>query len=211
MMQPAAHERKTEAGFSLVEVLVSLTLLAMILALLPGAFRTGKRGWETAAVIEQRAASDASIDYLRHRIAEAAAVFDKDESGRSRIAFNGGDQDLSFVAPAPSGPGGGGLYRFTVAAPLGASARPADLTLSMTPYRQLETQADPVVSKHVLLPAIRSLKFRYFGIQTDGEKPAWSDAWLRQDQLPVLIELQADSADNAGKPMRVELKTTAGS
>jgi general secretion pathway protein J len=198
-----------EAGFSLVELLVSLTLLAMILALLPGAFRTGKRGWETASVIERRAAGDASIDYLRHRIAEAAPLFDKDESGRSRLAFSGGSQDLSFVAPAPSGPVGGGLYRFTLTAQPRAGAGSFALVLRMVPYRQQEPQFASVPSEHVLMPAIGSFHLRYFGIQNEKELARWSDTWPRQDQLPVMIELQAGGREEgagADSPIRIELK-----
>ena len=198
-----------EAGFSLIELLVSLTLLAMILAMLPGAFRTGKRGWETASVIEQRAAADASIDYLRHRLAEAAPLFDKDESGRSQLAFSGGSQALSFVAPAPSGPVGGGLYRFTLTAQPSAGAVPLALILRMVPYRQQEPQFASAPSEHVLMPAIGSFRLRYFGIQNEKELPAWSDVWPRQDRLPAMIELQAGGRQEgvgAVSPIRIELK-----
>lgn len=201
-----------DAGFSLIELIVSLALLAMILALFPGAFHTGKRGWESAARLEQQAAAEASADFLRHRIAEAALLYDKDESGRSHLAFSGGPQALSFVAPAPSGPFGGGLYRFAVAIAPDAATGASALVLRMTPFRRQDSSAALPASERSLAAGIGILRLRYFGVNTAGGEAAWSEAWLREDELPGLIELDAVSSKSGASafgPLRVELKMKA--
>lgn len=198
-----------DAGFSLIELIVSLALLAMILALLPGAFRTGKRGWETAAVLEQRAMTDTSVDFLRHRLAQATPLFDRDKSGRARLAFSGGPSEVNFVAIAPSGPNGGGLYRFGVTVQPGATPASSALVLRMTPFRQQGLESAAPASEHVLKPGIGSLQLRYFGSPTEGGEAVWSDVWQRDDRLPELVELFAVSNTNGARslgPLRVELK-----
>lgn len=200
---------KGDGGFSLLELLVSLTLFSLVLLVLPGAFRTGKRGWETSALIEQSAASAAAADFLRHRIGEAAPFFDRDESGRSQLAFYGGAQELSFVAPAPSGPAGGGLYRFKLAAELGSNPGKLALVLRMSAYRPQSDATQVALSDHVLMSSVSSFSLRYFGEQIAGEPPAWSDAWTRTDRLPNLVEVHAVSARpdlTTVGPMRIELK-----
>jgi general secretion pathway protein J len=198
-----------DAGFSLIELIVSLALLAMILALLPGAFRTGKRGWETAAVLEQRAVADASVDFLRHRLAEAVPLFDRDESGRARLAFSGGPSQVNFVAIAPSGPDGGGLYRFGVTTQPGAAPGSSALVLRMAPFRQQGLENPAPASEHVLMSGIGSLQLRYFGIPAEGGEAVWTDNWQREDRLPDLVELLAVSNTYGTRtlgPLRVELK-----
>ncbi len=197
----------SEAGFSLIEVIVSLTLLAMILILLPGAFRTGQRGWETAALIEQRAASEASINFLRQRMAEASARFDTDESGRAEIAFSGLPDQMTFIAPSSSGPAGGGLYRFTVKAVLADRPGTSDLVVVMQPFRPNETNTVGSDTGHRLLSGVSELRFRYFGSQVAGDAPVWSDGWIRTDQLPDLVELPASTGPvGAHVPIRIAMK-----
>lgn len=201
--------RRLDSGFSIIELIVSLTLLAMILALLPGAFRTGKRGWETAVTLDQRAAENAAVEFLRHRLAEAMPLFDRDDSGRTRLAFSGASQDVSFVAPASSGPFGGGLYRFGVALEPGNVPGQSQLLLRMTPYRPAGLESTPPATEHVLMSGMGSLQLRYFGALAAGDEPVWSSDWRRQDQLPDLIELFSQSNAKATRslgPLIVELK-----
>ena len=208
-LRPERRIAVRDAGFSLIELIVSLALLAMILALLPGAFRTGKRGWETAAVLEQQAIADASVDFLRLRLAEAMPLFDRDASGRTRLAFSGGPSEINFVAIAPSGPNGGGLYRFGVTTQPGATPGSSALVLRMTPFRQPGLERASPASEHVLMSGIGSLQLRYFGIPTDGGEAVWTDIWQREDRLPDLVELLAVSNTNSARtlgPLRVELK-----
>jgi general secretion pathway protein J len=196
-----------EAGFSLIELIVSLTLLAMILMVLPGAFRTGHRGWETAALIEQRAASDASLEFLRHRLAEASPRFETDESGRAGISFSGRPDQMTFVAPASSGPAGGGLYRFTVKAVPSARSGASDLVVVMQPFRPNDSGGGASNYEHRLASGVAAFGLRYFGSPVAGDAPVWSDAWARTDRLPDLVELSAPTGKSGGNsPLRIELK-----
>jgi general secretion pathway protein J len=202
-------EHGSENGFSLLEVLISLTLFSMVLLLLPGAFRTGKRGWETSARIEQSAATKAAGDFLRHRLAEAVPLYDRDESGRVRLAFYGGPQDLSFVAAAPSGPSGGGLYRFKLVTAPGRQTGSSALVLRLSAYRPQSFEGEQALPEHILVPMISSLGFKYFGEQIPGEAATWADKWERSDRLPSLVEIEAGSngrrLESLG-PLRIELR-----
>jgi general secretion pathway protein J len=194
-MRKSCAQMQSEAGFTIVELMVSLALLALILLLLPGAVRTGHRGWETAAVIDAREASRASIDFLRQRLAEASTRFETADSGLARLAFKGEVQRLSFVAPAPTGPYGGGLYRFTVVAAQNAGDSTLDIEVRMKPFRSSAQDAALPEHVHQLIGGVQGLSMRYFGPQIEGDPSSWSEAWPRYDRLPNLVEINAIMAN----------------
>ncbi len=188
-----------EAGFSLIELLVALSLFALVMALLPGAFHTGRRGWETAGALDRRASDDAAVDFVRQRLAEAAPLYESDASGRKRQVFLGLPDAVMFVAPAASGPDGGGLYRYTLTLRLAEAQTETALILTITPFGRTAAAA---VRERRLLSAPGVLSLRYFGTIEDGQPPGWTGMWPRDDRLPQLVELNAATFG----PVRVALK-----
>src|SRR5262245_39498374 len=106
--------RSAEAGFSLMEMLVSLVILALILAFLPGAFRLARQIWTVTAVLDRDAVRDLGLDFLEARLAEAMPLFEPAKSGLVNVLFAGRKDGVSFVAPSRNGPAGGGLYRYSI-------------------------------------------------------------------------------------------------
>lgn len=202
----------SDAGFTLVELLVSLTLMTLILSMLPSAFHIGRRGWETSAALDRTSREAAGLDFLRRRLAETVPIFDRSESGRSNIAFSGTGRELSFVAPLTSGPEGGGLYRFTVGIMAVESSPEPALVLQMRPYRQREAEAAKSTRRRALLSDVEAIELRYFGSGRPGADPTWFSNWPRTDRTPALVEIVATSrarGEALQNLIRVELKTAA--
>src|SRR5262245_22829046 len=103
-----APRRPGEEGFSLMEMLVSLVILALVLALLPGAFRLARQVWTATAVLDRDGGRDAGLDFLETRLAEAMPLFEPGKAGLVNILFNGRRDRLRFVAPSRNGPAGAG-------------------------------------------------------------------------------------------------------
>ncbi len=182
--QPAKHGGET--GLTLVEALVSLSILSLVLVLLPGAFKTGKRGWETAETLARRDTAETSIAVLAARLAEATPVYDKEASGRARIAFTGEPSSLMFVAPAGSGPLGAGLYRYELAAVPDQATGGTRAVLRLTPFRS-ERPPEVTSEERMLVPG--GISIRYLMASSDGDPPEWLSSWPRDDRLPDLVEL----------------------
>jgi prepilin-type N-terminal cleavage/methylation domain-containing protein len=180
-----------EEGFSLMEMLVSLVILALILAFLPGAFRLARQVWTATAVLDRDSGHDAGLDFLETRLAEAMPLFEPGRAGLVNILFSGTPERVRFVAPSRNGPAGGGLYSYTI------ELRPRDggatglLVVVVAPYLGplAEAATPPAAEEQILAADVNSAEFRYFGRHALRQAPAWGPEWKRTDALPELVQL----------------------
>lgn len=217
------------AGFTLVEVLVSMALLALILALLPVALKLGSRAWSTSARLQHEQARAVAESYLAARLALAMPLQQRDAQGVSRIVFRGSPRSLTFVATSSGGPAGTGLFAYDLAVRSDGAGRES-LWLAWRPYRPLasalaDTGADTgvdagaeaasssragesTVADRVLVPDLADFGLRYFGLQNGARQ--WSDGWQRTDALPELVELSLSARSPAPAapplPLVIELR-----
>ena len=207
-----------QAGFTIVELLVSLTILTLILAFIPGTLRIGQRVWEVDHTFERREALSTFRRYVEQRLAEAMPIYLRDRATEVRIEFAGEPERLAFVATAVAGPAGGGVYRFELTREDGArSWRPLILRQSL--YRVPE--AGRGRNDGAQLPqtaaveqrsraGVAGLAFRYFGAP-DPQKPAqWQSQWPRRDSLPDLVEISLITGDRTLKVDRTIVQLRLG-
>lgn len=193
----------SEAGFTLIEVLVALVVLAIVVAMLPGAFRFAHATWDAAARLDRRAGYDIAGGFLRSRLAEAMPIFEPTASGLKRIAFQGTGETLSFVAATPNGPAGAGLYRFALEMGLAdARSRAPALLARVRPYRTGAADSDAGEERRMLVEGVTGLAIRYFGRGEARSEPAWLGAWTSTDALPMLVELTVTSREGGGTATR---------
>jgi prepilin-type N-terminal cleavage/methylation domain-containing protein len=176
---------RSDDGFTVAEMLVSLIILALVMSFLPGTLRLGQRIWETDGALSRQEGVAAFRRAAGERLAAAMPVFVRDPLKGLRIEFQGEPDRVTFIAAAPSGPAGGGVYRFEL-----AESEERVPVLRQTLYRQETEERTPLPSvTHVSPAGARGLSFRYFGPARAGEAPQWLAQWPRKDVLPALIEM----------------------
>jgi general secretion pathway protein J len=204
---------RAESGFTLIEVLVSLVLLALVLALLAGVLRYARSTWDAAARLDDLAGSDMAEAFLRARLSEAMPLYEQRRAGAVRGLFRGAGDSMTFVAPAPNGPAGAGLYRYTLEAAAGGGGARA-LVVKLAPHLPLlsDSALDQLPEQHELMRSIRSLSFRYFGRGELMAEPGWHAAWTRTDIMPSLVEIAIARDDRDGGPifLTIELRLHTG-
>jgi general secretion pathway protein J len=161
--------RHAEAGFTLVEVLVALALLALVMAAATGAFRLTGAAVEAAGRRSEVAGEVALMrDVIRRQVARALPLTGPvdPETGAARSLFQGTGTTLSFVVAEPPGPGGG-LVRvaFTVEPGTGGRRR---LTWHRSPLAGGPDHTATVAEGPF------DLAFAYLG--SDGWTARWQDA-----------------------------------
>lgn len=185
-----------QRGFTLAELLVSLSVAALLVSLVYGSLRIGVRSWE-AADTRSNVADTTRIGWLfLHRaLADARPVGDPLAS-RGTPIFNGRPDRLRFAADMPSHLNLGGLYVVEI-----ARNEEKQLQLSrtlMAEYRQARLENRP--QSAVLADNLQSITFKYFG-KLDREVDArWHTEWKNQLGLPALIRIDVEQQDGSHWP-----------
>jgi len=178
--------RPAQRGFTLVELLVGLTLLGFIMVAVTGGLRIGLVG---ADRVTERAADGDVLRgvhaFLRDRIQAARPIRWTEEDGRTVLAFEGTPSRLSFVADMPSYPAIGGLYKLT----LEHQGRDLILGRALTDGRASGFLGDDFISE-VIATDVGGLRFSYFGRLGGRGVSGWHDTWADARTLPDLIRVE---------------------
>lgn len=189
---------RAEAGFTLVELLVALTLLGLVSVVLFGGLRFGTRAWEAGNARAERLAEVQAVQaVLRQRIVQAVLpenVGAESAFSDSPANFAGERDSLRFVALVPSRVGVGGFYLFELSvADDGDEAR---LELAWRLFRpdepgDLDDEPEPGLGgRRALIEGIEEAKFGYYGAENVGVEAEWRESWDGADSLPALIAIE---------------------
>jgi general secretion pathway protein J len=185
----AARRRRPSAGFTLLELLIAITLLGLLMAALFGGLRLGARAWDRS---EERLSESARLqavqNFLRDRLAQAYPLYAEDESGRLRLGFEGDPAAVRFVTLMPEYLGTG-FAELVLAVEERSDA--TDLVVRWRHFElepQPDEEAEPQIK--VLLEGIEALEIAYFGALARGEPARWHEQWLEGSALPQLVRLR---------------------
>jgi general secretion pathway protein J len=201
--------RHGQQGFTLIEMLVSLTAMAVILMLIGGALRVMGRNWDAnAGRIETLDMVSRAFDLLVRDAANLQRI--TQPSGQPAYLFSGKSDSLAFVALEPPQPGEAGLY--FIAYSVEPNGPATELIRSRAPWRQgMERFPGATPANRVpLLTGPYLYRFAYGRI--DGGGQSWSADWTLANRLPDLLRLQVldgGGGQALGAPMIVRLRADA--
>ncbi len=198
----------SRAGFTLLELLVAITLLGLVMVLVLGGVRFGARAWQVGqASSDQIAESEATRTFLRARLEASSPSFHFDAGGNDRPSLQGDPDQLRFVTRMPLHLGGGVYVLELKAADSGqgmafvVTRQPARLS----PDDPVEDD-DPLPT--ILMSDVRSVRFSYFG-GDQTEEFAWRPAWEGSAGRPTLVRIDVEFGERDRRswpPLIVALK-----
>lgn len=189
-----ATRPRTSAGFTLLEVLASLVLLALLLLGVYSGIRTATQSTRAGtATVERMDQLRSAQEFLRRELSQSMIQpIARNQRGED-IYFIGSAHDMSYVAPLPGylGKLGPQLQHLRLVDDGHGMSR-LELSLAVLPPDGQPPR--PLGDPQVLFDHIRSGSFQYSGADLQGNVIAPTDSWTDGRLLPMLvdIDLQAD-------------------
>ncbi len=196
-----------QPGFTLLELMISITLTAVIVTLVAMALRTGLSAWHRLKETNKEILVENSLEGLLGR--QLRAVVNRGVELDQFVSFEGSRHSISFVTRyAPMGAGAGGLflvvYRWSedkglvygqhlVTTPQDLRAELPD---SVDPADMEDLEADGW--KISLVPGMPPLNFAYRKDRNHGLDPEdWKHQWSRRQPLPQAVAVALGDEDGA--------------
>lgn len=182
-------------GFTLLELLIAITLLGLLMAGLLGGLRLGARAWDIGAERLDESARLLTVHaFLEARLDHAMPIYVADDRDREVLAFTGESDRLTLLTTLPDqlGPG---LHRLTLG--LAGQGPQARLVVAWRPFSPRGNDASAEADdggRRVLLRGVERLEFGYFGAVGQETEPSWHPTWQDEDLLPTLVRLRLQFA-----------------
>ena len=184
--------RGRHAGFTLIELVIALTLLALLSAVLFGSLRLAGRSTDSGqAKVEQAASMRLAQDFLRANL-EAQHPLRLRRIIEWPLLVRGARDELRYAADLPPRVAGGGIWFYRLAVRSDDARSP--LTLERV-VPDLSADAPPEFAdaeRSVLAENIAELTLGYYGRDPDAATsvaPSWRDRWDNAQQLPLMIRI----------------------
>ena len=190
-MSRPARQISPEAGFTLVELLVAVTLLGFVSVLLFGGLRLGTRVWErTRTGFESDRAVHAAEAAMADAIGHAYPRLVRKSPTESEVAFTGSSSNIALTAWS----GDAGLASVVIATKQDGQR----LVLTVASHPELQNDAAPSTT---VLAGVASVAFGYFGVAAGEKGPRWHSDWQGQRVLPSLVRIAVRMQDGRQTPL----------
>ncbi len=202
-------------GFTLIEVLIAMTLLSMMVVLLFSSLRICAKSWEQGenkiADVNEVAAV---YNFFQRHLSAAIPVWDDFtvnngttiENQDKTFSFQGKKQSLQFVSVFPASARRTGMQLFSIETQQQDGEQ--NIKVTLTPfYPAVEGEAWRQ-EEVVLLKHLNEFELAYFGVDDSGEG-AWQHQWLEKDAQPQLVKISISTDNGIYWPdMIIALKVT---
>lgn len=179
-------------GFTLIEVMLAVLLLAVLLAAAFGGIRSAVKGMAVGEdLIDRTNRLRVAQEFIRHQISRTLPLPFGQESGTgSNYLFQGERDFMRFVAPMPGYLSSGGSYVQTLELARtrnGMQLLFGHAMLNGFDLKRLDKdQAEPVI----LMDQVESGRFEYRKLDDQGELEDWSDDWDDPSLIPVMVRIR---------------------
>lgn len=183
-------------GFTLLELVIAVSLIGMIMLLAYSGMRVALGSWSQAEVTIRNEEELRLVHGLLWRQLSQAHFSAHQSATTSHADFIGTHQRLEFVAPAPGAHvGGGGHYRYVLEFVPDEDGG-TNLRLSYTAATSNSRHASEANTR-ILVEQIEGGGFAYFGATDKLHTAAWHDHWQQQSAPPRLVKVGLQQVDHS--------------
>ncbi len=194
-------------GFTLLELLVSITILSLIITISYSALRLGTKSWDASIKnINKNSSSRSAIDLIKNKIEHIYPIYWKKNAKRV-LAFQGDEESIKFIAPSPQGREVGEYFEYLFVINKGLSH--ASIELFYEPH--LPDDDDFFVSRdspsREILNGLKAAKFAYYGAAENNSKDEWFAEWSDSFvSFPSAVQIIMDGQEETDIDMEFVIK-----
>jgi general secretion pathway protein J len=183
-------------GFTLVELLLAITLMSILLGLTYTGLRAATRSSIRGEILLAAGGElRASHQFIRRQLNQMLPLSfaETDEMQPLRIVFQGGENYIKYVAPMPGYLGSGGPQVQLIEVVNGDDGDfivQFNHALLQGFSEEFLYEREPVV----LLEGVSSAGFEFLAEDEEGELIGWTTSWDTEDILPVAVRLNLEFA-----------------
>ena len=186
------------AGFTLLEIMVAMVVLALIVTTAFGAVRLGERSWEAGHARSSEMETMRSVAGVLQRQFNQILPLTWTRGTETILAFNGNRERIRFIAPAPQHGGSTGLFEYTLT--VETDNDDARLVLSYHLHDpDMEGFAPDGSEPHrvLLVDQLKSASFDFYGAPVADEPPDWYSQWsFEAEAYPLLVQARLIRQDH---------------
>lgn len=199
--------RKSGAGFTLIEVLIAMTLLGIMVVLLFTSMKICADSWQKG---EDKISevNDVAVVYqfFQHHLSTAKPLWDDFTEESKTFAFQGKAQELQFVSSFPASAKKSGLQLFSLK--LVKDNEGQYIQVSITPFYPVSDGDEWRKEEVTLLQHVRNFSLSYYGLDDAQPEGFWQEDWLQKETQPRLVKIKIErDDDNFWPEMVVDLKS----
>jgi general secretion pathway protein J len=180
--------RGRQSGFTLVELLVAITLFSVLTLVLFGSLQFGLRVWHQGT--DQLDRNDETIHlqaFLRRTIEQIYPHFLSNDPTHMRVEFEGTSTSVRFLVPINAGFGAGGRLRLTLFTD--ANDRHRVFVVESRAELAANNSGAPT-TKTKLLAGLEAAQLSYFGRARSDKVAEWHTQWAGETALPDLMRVR---------------------
>jgi general secretion pathway protein J len=190
-------------GFTLLEIMVAMSLLALMAGVLMGSLRLTGRSLEGG---ENKAEATANMrlaaEFLRAEL-EAAHPLRMRKMNEFPVLFSGERNELRFAAAIPQRVTGAGVHYYRLAAGSDGDRTPLVLERIVPDANALDMPEFRDAERSILADDVEEVRIGYLGrdaMSADAVQPTWRDRWDDRQRLPLMLRIEVRPRQGAPWP-----------
>lgn len=190
---------KRHSGFTLVELLLAVTLLSMLMALTYGGMQAATRATDRGQqILEESGRLRMAHQFVRKQINQAVPLgFSQEDEASAGLGeapvmevFRGNANTIRFVGPMPGYLGFGGPQVQELAIVSNDSG--LQLVLTHALVQGFEDASLEERAPIMLIDRIESASFSFLALDEEGEIAGWISEWEEPGVLPLAVALEIE-------------------